>query len=80
MFHQIYDGPFIGAAGGIESAFLALAVRDQIVPPTINHVEPSAECDLNYTPNVSRSMEIKAALSNSFGFGGTNAVVAMKKV
>jgi 3-oxoacyl-[acyl-carrier-protein] synthase II len=73
-------GHLLGAAGGIESAFLALALRDQIVPPTINHVEPSPECDLNYTPNVSRSMEIRAALSNSFGFGGTNAVVAMKKL
>ncbi|SDO81667.1 beta-ketoacyl-ACP synthase II [Desulforhopalus singaporensis] len=73
-------GHLLGAAGGIESVFLALAVNDQIAPPTINHNEPSAECDLDYTPNVARKMEIRAGLSNSFGFGGTNAVVAMKRV
>lgn len=72
-------GHMLGAAGGIESAFTALAVHDQIAPPTINHVEPSTECDLDYVPNEARKMEIKAALSNSFGFGGTNAVVAMKR-
>lgn len=73
-------GHLLGAAGGVESAFLALSLRDQIVPPTINHQEPSPECDLNYTANTARKMEIAAGLSNSFGFGGTNAVVAMKKM
>ena len=72
-------GHMLGAAGGIESAFTALAVHDQIAPPTINHVEPSEECDLDYVPNVARKMEIRAAISNSFGFGGTNAVIAMKR-
>lgn len=72
-------GHMLGAAGGIESAFTALAVHDQIAPPTINHVEPSEECDLDYVPNVARKMDIRAAISNSFGFGGTNAVVAMKR-
>lgn len=72
-------GHMLGAAGGIESVFTALAVHHQVAPPTINHVEPSAECDLDYVPNVARKMEIRAAISNSFGFGGTNAVIAMKR-
>lgn len=73
-------GHMLGAAGGIEAVFTALAVNDQVAPPTINHNEPSPECDLDYVPNEARKMEIKAAISNSFGFGGTNAVVAMKKI
>ncbi|WP_167495799.1 beta-ketoacyl-ACP synthase II [Desulfosediminicola ganghwensis] len=72
-------GHMLGAAGGIESAFLALSIYNQVAPPTINHAEPSPECDLDYVPNTAREMEINAAISNSFGFGGTNAVVAMKK-
>lgn len=72
-------GHMLGAAGGIESAFTAMALHDQIVPPTINLAQPSEECDLDYVPNVARKTEIRAALSNSFGFGGTNAVVAMKR-
>lgn len=72
-------GHMLGAAGGIESVFTALAVHHQVAPPTINHVEPSEECDLDYVPNTARDMEIRAAISNSFGFGGTNAVVAMKR-
>ena len=72
-------GHMLGAAGGIESAFTALALHEQVAPPTINHVEPSEECDLDYVPNVARKMEIRAAISNSFGFGGTNAVIAMKR-
>lgn len=72
-------GHMLGAAGGIESVFTALSVHQQIAPPTINHNEPSAECDLDYVPNTARAMEIRAAISNSFGFGGTNAVVAMKR-
>ena len=69
----------VGAAGGIESVFTALSVKDQIAPPTINLAEASPECDLDYVPNTARKMEIKNAISNSFGFGGTNAVVAMKR-
>lgn len=72
-------GHMLGAAGGIESVFTALSLRDQVAPPTINLHEASPECDLNYTPNETRKMDIRAAISNSFGFGGTNAVVAMKR-
>jgi 3-oxoacyl-[acyl-carrier-protein] synthase II len=72
-------GHMLGAAGGIEAVFTALAVNDQLAPPTINLANPSPECDLDYVPNVARKMNIRAALSNSFGFGGTNAVVAMKR-
>lgn len=72
-------GHMLGAAGGIEAAFTALAISDQVAPPTINHNSPSPECDLDYVPNEARKMNIRAALSNSFGFGGTNAVVAMKR-
>lgn len=72
-------GHMLGAAGGIEAVFTALAVHDQIAPPTINLNAPSPECDLDYVPNVARKMRIRAALSNSFGFGGTNAVIAMKR-
>ena len=73
-------GHMLGAAGGIEAVFTALSIRDQIAPPTINHHEPSPECDLDYVPNQAREMNINATISNSFGFGGTNAVVAMKRV
>ncbi len=72
-------GHMLGAAGGIESVFTALSIYDQIAPPTINHDEPSPECDLDYVPNVARRMEIRNALSNSFGFGGTNGVVIMQR-
>jgi len=72
-------GHMLGAAGGIESVFTALSVKHQIAPPTINLESPSEECDLDYVPNEARKMNIRAALSNSFGFGGTNAVVAMKR-
>lgn len=72
-------GHMLGAAGGIEAVFTAISLHDQLAPPTINLENPSPECDLDYVPNVARKMNIRAALSNSFGFGGTNAVVAMKK-
>ncbi len=72
-------GHMLGAAGGIESVFTALSVKNQIAPPTINLQEASEECDLDYVPNTAREMEIRYALCNSFGFGGTNAVVAMKR-
>jgi len=73
-------GHMLGAAGGIEAVFTALSVYNQIAPPTINLEEPSPECDLDYVPKVARKMKIRAAISNSFGFGGTNAVIAMKKM
>lgn len=72
-------GHLLGAAGGIEAVFTALSIRDQIAPPTINLHRPSSECDLDYVPNTARSMAISVALSSSFGFGGTNGVVAMKR-
>jgi 3-oxoacyl-[acyl-carrier-protein] synthase II len=72
-------GHMLGAAGGIEAVFTALSLYNQIAPPTINLENPSPECDLDYVPNVARKMRIRAALSNSFGFGGTNAVVVMKR-
>lgn len=72
-------GHMLGAAGGIEAVFTALALHDQIAPPTINLENPSPECDLDYVANVARKMDMRAAISNSFGFGGTNAVIAMKR-
>lgn len=73
-------GHMLGAAGGIEAVFTALSVSENIAPPTINHNQPSPECDLDYVPNEARKMDINVAITNSFGFGGTNAVIAMKKV
>lgn len=72
-------GHMLGASGGIEAAFTALSIRDQIAPPTMNLQEPSPECDLDYVPNQARKMEIRAAVSNSFGFGGTNGVIVMQR-
>jgi 3-oxoacyl-[acyl-carrier-protein] synthase II len=71
-------GHLLGAAGGVEAVYTALAISDQVAPPTINLNNPSAECDLDYVPNVAREMPIGAALSNSFGFGGTNGTLAFK--
>lgn len=72
-------GHMLGGAGGIESVFTALAIKHGIAPPTINLDNPDPECDLDYVPKVAREMNIRAAVSNSFGFGGTNAVLVMKK-
>jgi 3-oxoacyl-[acyl-carrier-protein] synthase II len=72
-------GHMLGAAGGIEAVFTALSIHDQVAPPTANLIEPSPECDLDYVPRQARDMKIEAALSNSFGFGGTNAVIALKR-
>ena len=72
-------GHLLGAAGGIEAVFTALAIRDQVSPPTINLRTPDPECDLDYVPNVARKMPIRVALSNSFGFGGTNATLVMAR-
>lgn len=72
-------GHMLGGAGGIESVFLALSIKNQIIPPTINLENPDPECDLDYVPMTARKTLIRAAISNSFGFGGTNAVLAMKK-
>lgn len=72
-------GHMLGGAGGIEAVFTALAIKHQIAPPTMNLENPSPECDLDYVPNQARPMKIRAAMSNSFGFGGTNAVLIMKQ-
>ena len=72
-------GHMLGAAGGVEAAFTALALYHGIVPPTINLDQADPECDLDYVPNKAREVRFKAALSNSFGFGGTNAVLALQK-
>ena len=73
-------GHLLGAAGGVEAVFTVLSVRDQIAPPTINLTDPDPECDLDYVPNQAREMTIRLALSNSFGFGGTNATLAFAPV
>ncbi|WP_374658026.1 beta-ketoacyl-ACP synthase II [Phenylobacterium sp.] len=73
-------GHLLGAAGAIESAFTVLAIRDQIAPPTINLENPSVETEIDLVPNKAKPMKIDVALSNSFGFGGTNASVVFKKV
>jgi len=72
-------GHAIGAAGAIEAAVCCLAIRDGVIPPTINHHEPDPACDLDYVPNIARPAEVNAALSNSFGFGSVNACVAFRR-
>ncbi len=72
-------GHLLGAAGGLEAGITALAVRHQLAPPTINLDEPDPACDLDYVPNTARPMNIRYALSNSFGFGGTNGTLLMKR-
>jgi 3-oxoacyl-[acyl-carrier-protein] synthase II len=72
-------GHLLGAAGGVEAGIIALALRDQIIPPTVNYEKPDPECDLDYVPNSVRRLSMKYALSNSFGFGGTNAALLMKR-
>jgi 3-oxoacyl-[acyl-carrier-protein] synthase II len=72
-------GHLLGAAGGLEAGITALAVYNQLAPPTINLDQPDEECDLDYVPNVKRAMKIEYALSNSFGFGGTNAALLFRR-
>ncbi len=71
-------GHLLGAAGGVEAVATALTVQSGIIPPTINYETPDPECDLDYTPNKAVKRDVKAALSNSFGFGGQNAVLLIK--
>ena len=72
-------GHLLGAAGSTEAIFTVLAIRDGIMPPTINYEEPDPQCDLDYVPNVARRKPSKTAMSNAFGFGGTNATLIFKK-
>ena len=72
-------GHLLGAAGGVEAIFSLLGLRDGIIPPTINLDHPSEGCDLDYVPNVARDKEISIAVSNSFGFGGTNGSLIFRK-
>jgi 3-oxoacyl-[acyl-carrier-protein] synthase II len=72
-------GHLLGGAGGLEAGITVLAIRDQIAPPTINHECPDPACDLDYVPNHARPMNIEYALSNSFGFGGTNGCLIFKR-
>ncbi|MDH5232039.1 MAG: beta-ketoacyl-ACP synthase II, partial [Gammaproteobacteria bacterium] len=73
-------GHMLGAAGGVEAVFSALAIRDQIAPPTINIFNQDPECDLDYVANTARNMKIETVVSNSFGFGGTNGTIVLRKI
>ncbi len=73
-------GHLLGAAGGIEAIFTALSICDQVAPPTINIQTPDPECDLDFVPDTARQMKIDVALTNSFGFGGTNGTLVLKKL
>lgn len=73
-------GHLLGAAGGVEAVYSALAMHHQVLPPTINLHDPDPECDLDYIPNTARDVKFEVALSNSFGFGGTNGTIALKRL
>jgi len=72
-------GHMLGAAGGVEAIFSVLALQDQVIPPTINLDNPDPECDLDYVPHVAREVPLEVAMSNSFGFGGTNGTLIFKR-
>ncbi len=72
-------GHLLGGAGGLEAGITVLAIRDRIAPPTVNHEFPDPDCDLDYVPNVARPLDIEYALTNSFGFGGTNGCLIFKR-
>ena len=72
-------GHLLGGAGGLEAGICVMAIRDQVIPPTINYQTPDPECDLDYVPNRARKAKIDTVLSNSFGFGGTNAALLFKR-
>ncbi len=73
-------GHLLGAAGGIEAIFSILALRDQVIPPTINLDNPGPECDLDFVANTARDLKLNFSMSNSFGFGGTNGTCIFKKI
>jgi 3-oxoacyl-[acyl-carrier-protein] synthase II len=72
-------GHLLGAAGVVEAIFSVLAIRDQVAPPTTNYETPDPDCDLDYVPNQARPMKIEVAVSNSFGFGGTNGTLIFRR-
>ena len=72
-------GHLLGAAGGVEAIACLLAMQHALIPPTINLEEPGEGCDLDYVPNTARSAELNACMSNSFGFGGHNAVLIFRR-
>ena len=72
-------GHLLGAAGAVEAIYSVLALHHGVLPPTINYQTPDPDCDLDYVPNEPRQAEIRVALSNSFGFGGTNACILLRK-
>ena len=72
-------GHMLGGAGGAETIFTALTITQGVIPPTINLENPDPECDLDYVPNVARKKDVRIAMSNSFGFGGTNATLILKE-
>ena len=72
-------GHTLGAAGALEAIFTVMAIVEQVAPPTINIENQDAECDLDYTANAARELDLRVALSNSFGFGGTNGTVIFKR-
>jgi 3-oxoacyl-[acyl-carrier-protein] synthase II len=72
-------GHLLGGAGGLEAGITVMALRDQILPPTMNLDHPDAECDLDYVPNAARKAPLNIALSNSFGFGGTNGSLIFRR-
>jgi 3-oxoacyl-[acyl-carrier-protein] synthase II len=73
-------GHLLGAAGSVEAIFCVLGLRDQVAPPTINLDNPDEGCDLDFVPHTARPMKMDIALSNSFGFGGTNGTLIFRKV
>ena len=73
-------GHLLGAAGGVEAAICALAIARGVIPPTINYTTPDPECDLDYVPNTAREARVQHVLTNSFGFGGTNACLVLSRV
>jgi 3-oxoacyl-[acyl-carrier-protein] synthase II len=72
-------GHLLGAAGGIESVITVLAITKGLLPPTINYETPDPECDLDYVPNTAREAQVRVAMTNSFGFGGTNATLVFRR-